>query len=288
MLNIFDINVVFSNIEKIIKYVPVTLEIAVAAELIGILVGLFIAVIKIKRVPVLKQITSIYISFFRGTPIIVQLYISYYGIPIALQYVNFYWNKDIQMASISPLFFAILTLALNSSAFNSVVIQSAFDGVNKGEIEAAEAIGMTGIQRLFRIIIPEALDLAIPNLGNQFIGLIKGTSLAFSCAVIEMTAEAKILGSKNYRYFEAYVALAVLYWLITIGVEIIIKIIINLVHVPDVIDGTEKSFVRKVAGVVSGKIRKGNGKESMKYDKDKQYKEKFCFKSSFKRYMLRD
>ena len=126
-------------------------------------------------------------------------------------------------------------LALNNAAFCSVIIQSSLEAVDKGEIEAAIALGMTGSQRMFRIILPEAAEIALPSLGNQIIGLVKGTSLAFTCGVVEMTAEGKLLGARGYRYFEAYVALAILYWVITIVLEQIIRLVMNRVRVPDVV-----------------------------------------------------
>lgn len=90
-------------------------------------------------------------------------------------------------------------------------------------MEACHAMGMTTWQTLRRIVIPEALTVAFPSLINSFIGLIKGTSLAFTCAVVEMTAQAKILGGRDFRYFEAYVALAVIYWFVTFILEQISK-----------------------------------------------------------------
>lgn len=171
----------------------------------------------------------------RGTPILVQLYVTYFGIPIIIKYINYYQNKNIQIAEIPAILYAIVALALNNAAFCSVIIQSSLEAVDKGEIEAAIALGMTGPQRMFRIILPEAAEIALPSLGNQIIGLVKGTSLAFTCGVVEMTAEGKLLGARGYRYFEAYVALAILYWVITIVLEQIIRLVMNRVRVPDVV-----------------------------------------------------
>ncbi len=94
-------------------------------------------------------------------------------------------------------------------------------------------MGMTGSQVIRRIIVPEAVELALPSLGNTLIGLIKGTSLAFTCAVVEMTAQSKIIGARSFRNFEAYVAVGLLYWFITIVVEQIIALIIKLEQVPE-------------------------------------------------------
>lgn len=258
MLNIFDVDVVFKDVKSILEFVPVTLYISIISGLIGLLIGFLIAVIRIKKIPVLNFLSGVFISFMRGTPIIVQLYITYFGIPVALLYINYYRGTNLQVANIPPIVYALAALALNTGAFCSVIIQSAFEAINPGEIEAAAALGMNGRQRMFRIIIPEALELALPNLGNQFIGVIKGTSLAFTCSVVEMTAQAKIIGARGYRYFEAYVALAIIYWVIIIVVEQLIKIILHLVRVPDVVGNVEdkklyrkhKKLLRKQGGVL--------------------------------------
>ena len=92
---------------------------------------------------------------------------------------------------------------------------------------------MTSSQTLRRIILPEAFEVALPTIGNSIISIIKGTSLAFTCAVIEITAQGKIIGGRTYRYFEVYVSLAIIYWVITIIIEQIIKIIENKIKIPE-------------------------------------------------------
>lgn len=233
MPNLFDIKEVFRDFWGILAFLPETLKLTFFSILFGLLIGFLVALIRIKKIPVLKQLSSFYISIIRGTPIIVQLYVTYFGIPIFFRYLNYYKGTEISIGKIPPIIFAVAALAFNTGALLAVVIQAAFEAVNKGEIEAAMAIGMSGSQRMLRIIIPEAVELAIPSVGNTFIGLVKGTSLAFTCGIIEMTAQGKIMGSVKYRYFEAYVALAIIYWLVTIVIEQIIKLIINSVKVPD-------------------------------------------------------
>ncbi|KJB89379.1 amino acid ABC transporter permease, partial [Paenibacillus sp. E194] len=103
--------------------------------------------------------------------------------------------------------------------YNSESIRAAIQSVDKGGIEAGYSMGMTTTQVLRRIILPEALVVALPTLGNSLIGLIKGTSLAFVCSVVEMTAAGKLMASRNFRFFEVYVSLAIIYWLVTIVLE---------------------------------------------------------------------
>jgi polar amino acid transport system permease protein len=234
MLNLFDISVVYSDFWGILKFLPTTLELTVVSMIGGLVLGFLLAILKMKRIPVINQLIALFISLLRGTPIIVQLYVTYFGIPIALKYYNYYAGTDYNTAGIPAILFAFVALSLNTAAYNAVTVQSALEAVNKGEIEAAAALGMTGFQRMRRIIIPEAVELALPSLGNTLIGLVKGTSLAFSCAVVEMTAQAKIIGGRDYRYFEAYVALSIIYWLVVIVMEQVMRVIIKSVQVPDV------------------------------------------------------
>lgn len=113
----------------------------------------------------------------------------------------------------------LLALSLNEAAYNSEVIRAALQSVDKGQIEAAHSLGMTYGQVLRRIILPEAFIVALPTLGNALIGLMKGTSLAFVCSVVEITAQSRILAGNNLRFFESYCSLALIYWGMTILIE---------------------------------------------------------------------
>lgn len=225
MSTIFDIKLVFTQIPELLKYLPTTLEIAIISIFFGLIFALFIALIKINKIPVLSQLASVYVSFVRGTPLIIQLYLSFYGIPTLLRYINYQYGTDFNINNIPALVFVLVAFAVNESAYNSENIRAAIQSVDKGQIEAAHSLGMTGIQTLRRIILPEALIVALPTLGNSFISLIKGTSLAFVASVIEMTAQGKILAGANYRYFEMFVALAIIYWLVTLVIEKILVFI---------------------------------------------------------------
>lgn len=233
MANLFDIKLVFTRIPAILQYLPVTLELTLIALIIGWIVGLLIAVIKINEIPVLKQIASFMVSFLRGRPIIVQLYLSYFGIPIALKYINYAWGTNYNINGIPSILFAITALGLSQSAFDSETIRAAILSVDKGQVEAVKSMGMTGFQILRRVLLPQAITVALPPLGNSLISLIKGTSLAFTCSIIEMTAEGKILAGRDYRYFEAYCSLALIYWVVTIVIARFFKYLEKRTSVPE-------------------------------------------------------
>lgn len=215
MGKLFDFGLVFTQIPNIIKYLPVTMEISVISFVGSVTIGLLVAIVKIKQVRVLAPLAGFYVSFTRGTPVLVQLYLTYYGIPMVLQGINRVYGTAFNTNGIAPIVFALVALALNEGAYSSESIRAAIESVDKGQMEAALSVGMTTAQTLRRIILPEALVVALPSLGNSFIGLIKGTSLVFVTAVVEMTAAGRMLASRNFRYFEMYITLAIVYFVVT-------------------------------------------------------------------------
>lgn len=233
MTKLFDFQQVFTNIPELIRYLPITLELAVSAMLIGLVLGLILALIKLKQVPVLRRIAALYVSIVRGTPVLVQLYIVYFGVPMFFKYLNQRLGTNLAVAEIPGFVYAVLALGLNSSAFSAEMIRSALMSVGQGQIEAANALGMTYGQALRRIILPEALTVALPTIGNSLISAIKGTSLAFTCAVVEITAQGKIIGGRSYRYFEVYCSLAIIYWLVTVVIEQGLKIAERKLAIPE-------------------------------------------------------
>ena len=116
MPNLFDVGTVYSNFLQIIKFLPITVLLTVVSALGGLLIGFILAVIRIKRIPVLYQMISIFISAIRGTPILIQLYVTYFGIPIGLKYINYFYDTDFDISGIPSIFFAIIALTLNSAA----------------------------------------------------------------------------------------------------------------------------------------------------------------------------
>lgn len=240
MAKLFDIEAVWKQIPELLKYLPVTLELAVISMIIAVIVGLLFAVIKIKKIPVLSQLVRVFVSVIRGTPVIVQLYIAYFGIPMLIKYICLKNGLTYYPSSTSGMTYAIAALSINEAAYVSEIFRGALNSVGTGQVEAASALGMTYFQALRRIILPEMLTVALPGLGNSFIGLIKGTSLAFTCAVVEITAQGKIIGGRTYRYFEVYVSLALIYWVVTIVVEQLIKLLEKAMSIPEQVELVKK------------------------------------------------
>lgn len=219
MAKLFDVQVVIDGVGELLPFLPLTLEIVFISAFFALLLGFVLALIKIHEVPVLKNLAAVYVSYMRGTPILVQLYITFYGIPLILEYCNISYGTDFSIDSVPNILFVILAFTLNEGAYASESIRAALLAVDKGQIEAGYSIGLSNVQVFRYIILPESLKVALPSLGNIFIGLLKGTSLAFVCAVVEMTAASRLIAGRNLRFFEMYIALSIIYWALSIIAE---------------------------------------------------------------------
>lgn len=216
---IFSWKAVFDALPDIIQRLPITLGLTVVGAIFGLLLALIFAIVKINRIKFLYPIQAIFVSFLRGTPILVQLMLTYYGIPLFLKYLNLTYGLHWNINAIPAAVFAITAFAFNEAAYTSETIRAAILSVNLGEIEAARSLGMTPSQVYQRVIIPNAAVIATPTLINGLIGLTKGTSLAFNAGIVEMFAQAQILGGADYRYFERYISVALVYWFISFLIE---------------------------------------------------------------------
>ncbi|MFD1486145.1 amino acid ABC transporter permease [Lacticaseibacillus baoqingensis] len=222
---IFDVHFLLETFPKIMPYYPITMAIVGVALVFGLLIGFFCALIRIYHVRILTTIVNIYISIVRGTPLLIQLYLFYYGIPISLRLLNAKFQTNFNIDGVSPLWCVLISYSLNEGAYQTETIRGAIESVDQGEVEAAYSIGLTGAQTLRRIIIPEAVKIAIPNLGNNLLKLFKNTSLAFTVSVVDIMAEGKLIGSEGYRYFEVYIALAVIYWVSCFVISKVVDVI---------------------------------------------------------------
>lgn len=224
-MNIIDFQAIVDYTFALLPYVPMTLALSVVATLVGTAIGLAFALIKISRVPVLSQLSAVWVSYLRGTPAIVQLLLAVNAVPITILYVNQAFGTSFDAMALSPFVVAVLTFALIEAAYGSESLRAALIAVDRREIEAAHALGMTAWQTLTRVTIPNAAVIAFPTLVNNFIGMLKASSLAFVVSVVEITAFAKILGGRDYRFFEAYLATAIIYWALTVLVEQVARVV---------------------------------------------------------------
>jgi His/Glu/Gln/Arg/opine family amino acid ABC transporter permease subunit len=216
---ILDFNFMWNSIPRIAAGIPISISIALIAFVFGSLIGLGVALVKIRRLPILYQITAVYTSFMRGTPLLAQIFLCYYGFPLVLRYLNDYYAWNLNISGIPAIIFMYYCFALNVGAYLSEAIRAALLSVPRGQLEAASSLGMTDRQRFTRVTLPQAALVALPNMGNTFIALLKDTSLAFAASVPEIIGQAKITAARSSNFLEAYIVAAVLYWIICIFLE---------------------------------------------------------------------
>lgn len=211
-----DFNFIIETIPALLKATVVTMYLALAAASIGWILGFFIALIRKEKVPVLSQVLGVFVSFMRGVPLIILLYVSYFALPLMIQ--NYYLSigRTVDVNAVPKIVYAIAALVLDQAAYSSEAIRSALSSVDNGQLEGAYSVGMTKPQAIRRIILPQAIVVAIPNLGGLFLGLVKGTSLTYYVGMMEITATAQIAAIPAYNFIEAYVMITVIYEIISL------------------------------------------------------------------------
>ena len=188
----------------LLGYLPLTLQLAGVAMVMALILACVFAVVRVLGIPVLNQLTIVFISFFRGTPLLVQLFLFYYGLPQLFSVLTV----------IDGVTATIMGLTLHFSAYMAESIRAAILGVDRSQTEAALSIGMTNSQLMRRIILPQATRVALPTLMNYFIDMIKATSLAFTLGVTELMGATQKEASGSFLYFEAFIVAAVMYWIV--------------------------------------------------------------------------
>lgn len=178
--------------------IKVTIPLTILSFLVSFVLGLVLALVQVANIKVLKQISQFYIWIFRGTPLIVQLFIVFFGLP------SLGVNIDAFPA-------AVLAFGLNLAAYNAEVFRSSILAVPNGQLEASYLIGLSYPQAMVRVILPQAFPIAFPSLFNNLISLLKDTSLAFSITVVEMFATAKQVATRTYEPFALYCEAALIY-----------------------------------------------------------------------------
>ncbi|MGN7387949.1 amino acid ABC transporter permease [Sporosarcina sp. SAFN-015] len=196
-----DATIVIDSLPALLKAALMTIFLAVLSILFALIIGFLTALIRIIKIKILYQIASAYVSIIRGTPLLVQIFVIYYGLP--------------QIGvSLDPIPSGILALSLNAGAYLSESFRASILAVDKGQMEAAMSMGMTYWQALKRIILPQSIRIAIPTLSNSFIVLIKDTSLVSVITVTELLQMSSLVIAKTFEPLTIYLMAAAIYWVI--------------------------------------------------------------------------
>lgn len=213
MGNFFSWQLIFEYFPNILSALPVTLMIVGVSTIIGLLLGSAIAFIRVEQIPLLSHISAVFVSFIRGTPILVQLYVVYYGIPMLMQVIG------IDVGSLDKIIFIYITYGLNTAAFQSETIRAAILSVPTTQKEASIAFGLTKYQMYTRVIFPQVVRVALPSFGTTTVALLQDTSLAFTIGVIDVVGKARAIGSVTFHTLEGYIGAAIIFIVLSIVLE---------------------------------------------------------------------
>jgi cystine transport system permease protein len=195
------IQLVLDSAPFLLKGTLFTLQLSLGGMVFGLLLGFILALMRLSKFWPISWLSRFYVSVFRGTPLIAQLFMIYYGLP------QFGIELD-------PIPSAMIGLSLNTAAYTSETLRAAISSIEKGQWEAAASIGMSRWQAMRRVILPQAARTALPPLGNSFIGLVKDTSLAATIQVPELFRQAQLVTSRTLEVFTMYLAASLIYWVL--------------------------------------------------------------------------
>ncbi|WP_145972738.1 amino acid ABC transporter permease [Acetobacterium woodii] len=203
---------VFEFAPKFIPGVELTLELAFFSIVLGMLIGLIVAVLKLTKYKFLKKLMNFYITIVRGTPLLLQLYFIFFGLP----------SLGIMIDSFPS---AIIALALHNGAYISEIFRGSIESIDYGQREAARSLGMTKWQAMKRVVLPQAFKRSVPALGNQFIIAVKDSSLASVITITETMLLARQFSAATFNVFPIYFTAGVYYLIITMGLTKLLSIV---------------------------------------------------------------
>ena len=197
-----------SALPTLLQATPTTLGFALAAMLLGLPLGFLVALSRLSRFAALRGVSSVFVSFIRGTPLLVQIFVIYYGLPSLGLTLN-------------PVAGGVIALTLNAAAYLSETIRAAILSIPRGQREAATSLGLSGSQTMRLIVLPQAARVALPSLSNTLIGLVKDTSLVSVITVVELLRSAQLVIARTFEPFGPYLAAALIYWVISSLLELV-------------------------------------------------------------------
>ncbi len=202
------------NFELMVQAMPllltgaaVTVQITALSVLIGIVIGLFVGVARISTYRIVHLLAAVYVDFLRGTPLLVQIFLVYFALPV------------VTGQRIDPFIAAIAACSINSSAYVAEIFRAGIQSIDAGQMEAGRSLGMTWLQTMRHIIVPQAARRVIPPLGNEFIALLKDSSLVSVIGFEELTRRGQLIIARTYASLEIWLCVAIIYLVMAVSIS---------------------------------------------------------------------
>lgn len=202
-----DIDLIIRSFPLLLMGAGITIQITALSVGFGLLIGMFIGIARLSTLAPLRLVAAIYVNFFRGTPLLVQIFMIYFAMPIMLG------------TRIDPFVAAVTACSINSGAYVAEIFRSGIQSIDKGQMEAGRSLGMSWAQTMRYIIMPQAFKRIIPPLGNEFIAMLKDSSLVSVIGFEELTRRGQLIIARTYGSFEIWTAVAVIYLIMTLTIS---------------------------------------------------------------------
>ena len=208
----WDWQIIFESIPDLLGGAVLTVQLVVFSGIVGLFLGLILALLRLSKHWTVQIIPVLYIFFFRGTPLLVQIFLIYYGLG-QFEWVrqSFLWEPVLSQAY----WCAIIAFTLNTSAYLAEIIRGAIQAIPIGELEAADAMGLSKWKKLTRITLPRAFGIVIPAYSNEVIFMLKGSALASTITLMDITGVARTISSRTYTNIELFFAAGIVYLLLS-------------------------------------------------------------------------
>ncbi len=203
----FNFDLVVTSFPLLLLGAGVTIKITAMSVALGVLIGLFVGIARICRVKPLRFLAAVYVDFFRGTPLLVQIFLFYFAVPV------------ITGQRIDPYVAAVGSCGINSGAYVAEIVRAGIQSIDEGQMEAGRSLGMTWAQTMRYIIVPQAIKRVIPPLGNEFIALLKDSSLVSVIGFEELTRRGQLIIAKTYGSLEIWFSVAIIYLVMTLSIS---------------------------------------------------------------------
>ena len=203
----FNFDLIVNSFPLLLLGAVITVKITAMSVALGIVIGLFAGIARICRVKPLRWISAVYVDFFRGTPLLVQIFLFYFAVPV------------ITGQRIDPYVAAVGSCGINSGAYIAEIVRAGIQSIDDGQMEAGRSLGMTWTQTMRYIIVPQAMKRVIPPLGNEFIALLKDSSLVSVIGFEELTRRGQLIIAKTYASLEIWFSVAIIYLVMTLTIS---------------------------------------------------------------------
>lgn len=202
-----NVDLMINSLPLLIAGAGITIQITAISVGLGLLIGMFVGIARISNVKLLRWLAAIYIDFLRGTPLLVQIFLIYFALPVLLG------------QRVDPFIAAITACGINSGAYIAEIFRAGIQAIDEGQMEAGRSLGMTWVQTMRYIIVPQAFKNIVPPLGNEFIALLKDSSLVSVIGFEELTRRGQLIIARTYGSLEIWISVAIIYLVMTLTIS---------------------------------------------------------------------